>query len=199
MARDVAKHKNTFSKECMLLALKRLLKEKSIEDITISELVDIAGISRTTFYRNYHSITDILADYFRIHPFGALNAESYTPENFDLPGRLRDSFESMKKDRDMFESLVNSGMENLIYENYNYGIKTTCRERAADLGFRTEYELTAFVGMYYAICFEWIRGGMKEDIDTMVDISYRILHTFYKNDEFAHPERDDIYQPKIHE
>ncbi len=199
MGKSQNRSKNTFAKECMLLALKRLLNEKSIEDITISELVEMAGISRTTFYRNYHSITDILADYYEMHPFGAMTAESYTPENFDLPGRLRDSFESMLADKPMFMSLVNSGMENLIYENYNRGIKTICRDRAFDIGFRTEYELTAFVGMYYAICYEWIKGGMKEDVDTMVDISYRIIHTFYKKDALAKPERDDVYKPFIHE
>lgn len=40
---------------------------------------------------------------------------------------------------------------------------------------------------------------MKEGIDTMVDNSYRIIHTFYKKDAQAKPERDDIYVPKIHE
>ena len=199
MGNNQNRAKNTFAKECMLLALKRLLHEKSIEDITISELVEMAGISRTTFYRNYHSITDILADYYEMHPFGAMTAESYTPEKFDLPGRLRDSFESMLADKPMFMSLISSGMENLIYENYNRGIKTICRNRAFDIGFRTEYELTAFVGMYYAICYEWIKGGMKEDVDTMVDISYRIIHTFYKKDTQAKPERDDVYKPLIHE
>ena len=39
---------------------------------------------------------------------------------------------------------------------------------------------------------------MKEDVETMVDISYRIIHTFYKNDAQAKPERDDVYKPLIH-
>ncbi len=199
MGKEQNRQKTTFAKECMLLALKKLLETKPIDEISISELVKVAGVSRTTFYRNYHSIIDIIEEYFLLHPFGAMTAESYTPENFDLPGRLRDSFESMLADKPIFLSLVQSGMEHIIYDNYNKGIKTTCRDRAYDIGFRTEYELTTFVGIYYAICYEWIKGGMKEDVDTMVDISYRIIHSFYKNDAQAKPERDDVYIPRIHE
>lgn len=36
---------------------------KAIEDISISELCDNAGIGRASFYRNFHSKEDILRAY----------------------------------------------------------------------------------------------------------------------------------------
>ncbi len=185
--------KNSFAKECMFMAIKTLLKEKPIDKITISELSETAGISRTTFYRNYSSIYDILEDYFEIHPFGAYSDQGYSPEEFELKARLRDSFELLKKESDIIYALFDSGMEKLLYNNYDKLIKSKCRERAFEIGFRTEYELSAFVGLYYSICYDWMVKGMVEDIETMVDTSYNIIHRFYIRDELAHPERDDIY------
>lgn len=189
--------RNTFARECMFMALKKLLNDKPLEEITISELVKTAGISRTTFYRNYHSLADILSDYFERYPFGAFSAESYSPENFSLEGRLRDSFQSLKDEQSLIESMLHSGLDMLIYKNYDKLIKGLCRDRAFDIGFRTDYELSAFVGMYFGICYDWICRGMKESVDEMVDVSYWIIHTHYKNDEFANPHRDNVYEPKL--
>ena len=44
-------------------SLLTLLKDKAIEDISISELCDNAGIGRASFYRNYNSKEDILKAY----------------------------------------------------------------------------------------------------------------------------------------
>lgn len=154
-------------------------------------LVKEAGVSRTTFYRNYRSLVDIVEDYLTVYPFGAASTEPYEPDNFDLRERLYDSFLSLWAERQLIYGLMDAGFERLLYLNYDMLIKGLCRQRAFEIGFRTEYELSAFVGMYFAICFDWIRGGMQESIDDMVDISYNILHTFYKNDAFAFPEWDD--------
>ena len=43
------------TRECIESALILLLENKSFADISISELVKRAGVSRTAFYRNYES------------------------------------------------------------------------------------------------------------------------------------------------
>ncbi|MGT2935229.1 TetR/AcrR family transcriptional regulator [Streptococcus castoreus] len=47
-------------RESMEIALINLLEHKPLGDITISELVAKAGVSRNAFYRNYHSKEAIL-------------------------------------------------------------------------------------------------------------------------------------------
>lgn len=44
-------------------ALLKLLREKPIEAISISELCGLAGIGRASFYRNFNSKEDILRSY----------------------------------------------------------------------------------------------------------------------------------------
>lgn len=47
--------------------LRRLLRSKQLSDITIQELKDECRVSRSTFYRNFNNVTDVLEimlDYF---------------------------------------------------------------------------------------------------------------------------------------
>lgn len=46
---------NAFVKECITEALLKLMNEKAISDITITELVERAGVARASFYRNFAS------------------------------------------------------------------------------------------------------------------------------------------------
>lgn len=51
---------NVFAKECIVLALLKLIYIKPLSSITVSELCEKGGVSRMTFYRNYDSKEDIL-------------------------------------------------------------------------------------------------------------------------------------------
>ncbi|PWG00453.1 TetR/AcrR family transcriptional regulator [Levilactobacillus bambusae] len=48
------------TQESLLGAIERLLQEKSLDDITVSELTRVAGISRMTFYRSYRNLVEVL-------------------------------------------------------------------------------------------------------------------------------------------
>ena len=53
-----SKYFNTAAK--MNLALISLLKKKSLEYITVSEICKAAGVNRSTFYLHYETIGDLL-------------------------------------------------------------------------------------------------------------------------------------------
>lgn len=54
------KDKENHSKDKLYAALLALLQVKSYDAITIQSLTKKAGVSRSTFYRNYHRIDEIL-------------------------------------------------------------------------------------------------------------------------------------------
>ena len=54
--------KNTYVKRQITTALLELLKEKSISDISITELTQKAQIGRVSFYRNFQTKEDILRE-----------------------------------------------------------------------------------------------------------------------------------------
>ena len=54
---------NRFTKECIETALLVLMTEKNFNDISITDIVERAGVSRSAYYRNYSSKKDILNKY----------------------------------------------------------------------------------------------------------------------------------------
>ena len=53
---------NLLVRECIVEAMIKLIYEKPLSAITISELTERAGVSRMTFYRNYGSKEDVWKD-----------------------------------------------------------------------------------------------------------------------------------------
>ena len=49
------------SVELICGGLRRCLKEKSFESVTISDIQRVSGVSRSTFYRNFDRMEDVLA------------------------------------------------------------------------------------------------------------------------------------------
>ena len=56
---------NRITKESLEISLLQLLENKELTKITISELVERAGVSRAAFYRNYDSKEEILQEIFQ--------------------------------------------------------------------------------------------------------------------------------------
>ena len=59
---DKRKEANLRVKSHIVHALMDLMKEKSYEEISISEITVRAGVSRVSYYRNYGSKEDILTE-----------------------------------------------------------------------------------------------------------------------------------------
>jgi len=55
--------RNTYVVEHLTSAMLTLLRRKSIDEISISELCSMAGVGRTSFYRNYEKKEDIIKAY----------------------------------------------------------------------------------------------------------------------------------------
>ena len=55
--------KAAYSKNLIVNALYALLKEKPIQEISITEIANTAGISRLTFYRNYECKEHVIFEY----------------------------------------------------------------------------------------------------------------------------------------
>lgn len=174
-----------FSKDCLFEALLRLANEKPVDKISISELCSVAGISRTTFYRYYNTVLECLEDYLTVYPFGAMSPFVYS-EKPDQPivewleDRVRESMTFLKKNQNFINNIMESGLQIKLLENYETLIKGLCRNRANELGFNDEYALAAFTGIYFMLCYDWIIGGMKEDIDFMVRRSTELITQYLK-------------------
>ncbi|MGN0295033.1 MAG: TetR/AcrR family transcriptional regulator, partial [Lachnospiraceae bacterium] len=50
------------TKRALFIALSELLREKNIQDITVTDLTRQAGINRKTFYNHFSDVHDVLDD-----------------------------------------------------------------------------------------------------------------------------------------
>ena len=55
---------NKITKECLQTALLILMENKPLEKITITEIVNRSGVSRSAFYRNYSTKENLLEDIY---------------------------------------------------------------------------------------------------------------------------------------
>lgn len=105
------KARNAYVIEHITDALVELLRDRPVGDISISELCDLAGIGRASFYRNFECKEDILRAYIN-KLFREWTDEADRKENMPLNELLGLLFSHFEKYRD-FYSLLNE--RNLVY------------------------------------------------------------------------------------
>lgn len=145
-------------------ALLALLEKKPLEDITISELVDKAGVGRASFYRNFENKEDILKTYLE-----TLFCEwtDVYKENSDM--QLHEIIHIMishfEKHRSFYQ-LLNDRKLTFLFKDIIIG---TC-------GPKPEYDKiqaysTAFVAYtLYGWIDVWFQRGMVESSDEIAEL-----------------------------
>ena len=151
--------RNAYVIEHITDALLKLLKDKPVGDISISELCDLAGIGRASFYRNFESKEDILRSYIN-KIFKEWTDESYQKENLPLNELLGLMFAHFEKHRD-FYTLLNE--RNLVF---------LLKDAIIELrGPKPEHSrLEAYAKAYIAYTLYgwievWFQRGMKESAE----------------------------------
>ena len=148
--------KNSYVKKRITAALLGLLKEKSITDISISELTHRAQIGRVSFYRNYQTKEDILREESDrlIKEWGRryeTNPES-SPETL-----LPSLFDFYREHKEYYTILYQAGMASVMLETILNTIQIT------DEMENLEAYLKSFWAYgIYGWMIEWIKRGMPE-------------------------------------
>ena len=82
--------KNSYVKKQITNALLRLLKEKELKDISISEITATAQVSRISFYRNYEDKDSVIKEYMylTLNEWNKNNPKSSQHTEEDILGEL---------------------------------------------------------------------------------------------------------------
>ena len=154
--------RNAYVVEHLTSSMLELLKEKPISEISISELCGMAGVGRTSFYRNYEEKEDIIKAYVE-HLFQDwVDRWKETP---DLPVKevVRIVFSHFEAYREFYTLLNERGLVYLLKDI----ILNLC-------GFNPEQEMPAAYSSAYVAFFlygwieVWFRRGMKDTTEELV-------------------------------
>lgn len=157
------------SKRMLKDALLSLLKEKRLMDITIKELCDRSGINRSTFYRHYDNVSELLDEI--IDDIASLVIATSNASLND-PGNTISYLNSVLmffRDHVEYDPLISS-------ENFTMDIlaKKIEEEMIRSLPIKNSrhqrYLVRYLMSGSYGIIKSWIVSGRKEDVKEISDM-----------------------------
>lgn len=155
------------TKKALYEALLSLLEEKSINEITVTELTTLADVNRATFYFYYTDLIDMLQQ-IQNEAYESFNEviqkatiHVSTIEGFtEYAERL---FNYCKENEALVRFIINNDVNNRLYTYIKQLMLTNIPNTKEIFGennpakFISNYVITAMIG----ICIDWMDDGMK--------------------------------------
>lgn len=159
-------------KESISKSLLELMYLKNFSDISIIEIVDKAGVNRSTYYRNFASKEEIIKFYFN----GIMN--SYLEEfnrsaEKTLKNYLGVLFTHFYKNKSEFLLIYKNGLSHLILEALNCYFENSTLKPNADI--RRQYITYFHVGGIYNFYMLWFTHDMKEKPEELTNIALSLF------------------------
>ncbi len=149
-------------------ALFSLMKRKSFQYISVTEICEEAAIGRKTFYRNFEMKEDVID--FQLD----LMFEEYKQELISLPFEqyLYHHFAFVQKNADYFIALYHNGLSSFTNEKFSALLPDTMPIWSDD-PIEQEYRSAYIISGIEAIQRVWISRGCVESIDEVVAMAIR--------------------------
>jgi AcrR family transcriptional regulator len=170
MPDSYAEVQKKITKESIFTALMRLLEKYQFNEITITQISSLAGVSRMAFYRNYNVKEDIIRIYL-----DDLFVEFYDQiislglnSKYDI---LINFFSFFKERKQFIEILIKSGLIHIFYEKlslslFNYFKNIESKNKPEYGTYLSHFE----AGGLYSILLEWISTDTKESAEAMASL-----------------------------
>lgn len=165
--------KLAFSKNCLFDALVDLLEEKDIKDISVTELTQKAGVCRSTFYRNYNEVSDILVQFLKEWPLGFEATMTY--DDYTNEGRVREYYNYLEANADLFRILVRPEYQHLLLESMESAFYGPFRPIVEQMGFVDDYEIAGVTGTIFMVTRDWFLHDMVPPKEEMIPLSTRLI------------------------
>ena len=158
--------KEEYTKQQLLEAMLALLKEKRIEDISITELVNKAHVGRASFYRNYSQKEDILIDHMS-------NLFKQWGEDFEKEGNPDVNASLLRhfwKEREFYLAVYNANLGFHIYNSMKNAMNINEKTNPIE-----KYLSSWYAGSIYGFIDEWMKSGMKESPDKLAFLMKNLM------------------------
>ena len=152
--------------------LMECIKKKPFDKITISDLQKASSVARTTFYRSFDNISDVLYwkcdECFR-EVLGEYRPDAY-PDEIEF---ARHYFGYWMGHSDILELLIRINRQDIIYACHMKNAETL-HERYGNLQgapmTHGNYFMAVRTGFTISILTAWLEGGRKETTEEIIEI-----------------------------
>lgn len=166
------KYTRTVIKEAVLT----LLESKSLSQITVKEVCQLADINRTTFYRNYIDIYDLCEEIEK-----ELMEETFSNE--DIINDRYKLLELIYENQSFYKEFFNSRLESKFITDIVKNISDQMKELLISRGTFDEREFEmSYKYNYYGVIGvlkDWLNAGCPEEPKDFGDILYSIVEKQY--------------------
>ena len=158
---------NKVTRECLRIAMFKLMGKEPFEKISITELTKCAGVSRVAFYRNYESKEALVEDLCQ-SLYTELKA-SLTSELFSTDRRqwYENFFRTIRENSEYFSIYLKANLhlvDVVVLESVFPSADT-----------EAHYKKAAREGAFLSILTEWFQSGMQESDSEMAAVCERIF------------------------
>ncbi len=178
-------------------ALVNLILEKPFDSITVQDVLDRAGVSRSTFYVHYGDKNDLLLsdadEFFQ----GMATALSRRRESSDRVAPVRELFAHLEHARHFHAALVTAGRIHDVMElargHFARGIDQRLTELPRAMGTSPERRLAlsqAFAGALLSMLTWWINRGMPESPEEIDDLYHGMVWSGVQSASAKRPDAD---------
>ena len=162
---------NRLTRECIEAALVLLMKDSDFASITITDIIKKAGVSRSSYYRNFSSKEEILTNVFDGAAATIVNALSEELASQNMLSSYRILFEKVSESRRLFEIILMADLADrfqmAVNDKYLQAINTSSASEY--------YRLMSWIGSIFNIIFGWIRREYRETPEEMAHICSQFL------------------------
>lgn len=171
---EISNRRTEFTRICIAEAIIALLNEKRIEEIRISNVVLKAGVSRMTFYNNFHSIEDVLKDYLHIIIARYINAcnENEDIGIFQEYNHILFSLNFFDEYRQFFIIMKENGLHNILLNAINEFLVNINIDKDK------EYEMHFYAGGLLNIFLKWESEEKRKKAEEIASIISHFLSKY---------------------
>lgn len=145
--------RNLYVTQHITIALLELMKSKHINNISIGELCDLAGVGRASFYRNFESKEDVIARELKKR-LDEWWLSAIVKPDFNFVQAL---FEHYYENSDIYLLLYRQGLSHLSLQS----VLSACGPKREQCNINA-YESAFFAYGLYGWIEEWFKRGMQE-------------------------------------
>ena len=167
---------NLFTKECICTALLSLMATETFDHITVTSIINRAGVSRGGFYRNYKAKEDVLEeiceelfqyilDFITEHDLYENTKKWY-----------EDLFRSIAENAEIFQLLIKAQVPRNIVLKFDEG-RILHKLQKSDSPME-QYRAAAIGRALTEVVVIWFRNGMQESPEEMAEM---LLKLFFIN------------------
>ena len=162
------------TRECIRTALLELLATETFEQITVTKIINRAGVSRGGFYRNYASKEEVLKEIgdelFHYLMNLVLEAKNYK----DMRQWYQEFFQNIADNTDAYKLLIKAKVPSGFV--FQYDKESLLKALQIDNSNIARYRAIAIANTLADVSFDWFQSGMKETPAEMAEIIYQIFH-----------------------